>query len=123
MLLLLNMELVEVQNAADKYDEISDSIQLILRKFGLTQNELKVYNHLIQNDPKQANEIGKDLKIYRTETYRILKSLENKGMVNIIFDKPTKFIGIDYVKALDNLINSQLDRLNELRLVRNSLEK
>ena len=117
------MALVEVQNVADKYDEISDSIQSILRKFGLTQNELKVYNHLIQNDPKQANEIGKDLKIYRTETYRILKSLENKGMVNIIFDKPTKFIGIDYVKALDNLINSQLDRLNELRLVRSSLEK
>ena len=117
------MVLVEVQNTENGYDEISDSIQLILRKFGLTQNELKVYNHLIQSDPKQANEIGKDLKIYRTETYRILKSLENKGMLNIIFDKPSKFVGIDYVKVLDNLINIQLDRLNELRLTRNSLEK
>ena len=117
------MELVEVQNTADGYDKILDSIQSILKKFGLTQNELKVYNYLIKNDPKHANEIGKDLKIYRTETYRILKSLENKGMLNIIFDKPSKFVGIDYAKALDNLINIQLDRLNELRLVRNSLEK
>jgi sugar-specific transcriptional regulator TrmB len=117
------MGLVEVQNTANRYDEISDSIQLILKKFGLTQNELKVYNHLTQNNPKHANEIGKDLKIYRTETYRILKSLKNKGMLKIIFDKPTKFIGIDYSKALDNLINTQLDRLNELRLVRNSLER
>jgi len=44
-------------------------------------------------------------------------------MVNVIFDKPSKFVGIDYAKALDHLINTQINTLNELRLVRNSLLK
>ena len=118
------MALVEVEKTSDEqYDAISDSIQSILKKFGLTPNELKVYNHLIKNGPKRANEIGKDLDIYRTETYRLLNSLQTKGMINTIFDKPTKFVGIDYAKALDLLIHSQIDNLNELRLMRDSISK
>jgi sugar-specific transcriptional regulator TrmB len=118
------MATVEMQQSVDqKYDQIFCSIQSILKKFGLTQNELKVYNHLIRNGPKRANEIGKDLDIYRTETYRLLHSLQTKGMINAIFDKPTKFVGIDYAKALDLLIKSQIENLNELRLMRDSLSK
>ncbi|MBL7015582.1 MAG: helix-turn-helix domain-containing protein, partial [Nitrosopumilus sp.] len=99
------MALVEIEKSSNKqYNAISDSMQSILKKFGLTQNELKVYTHLIKNGPKRANEIGKDLDIYRTETYRLLNSLQTKGMINTIFDKPTKFVGIDYAKALDLLI-------------------
>ncbi len=89
----------------------------------MTPNELKVYNHLIENGPKHANEIGKDLDIYRTEAYRLLNSLQTKGMINAIFDKPTKFLGINYDKALDLLINNQIKNLNELRSMRDSLLK
>jgi len=119
-----NMATVEMQQTADSdYDAISNSMQSILEKFGLTKNELKVYSHLIKNGPKHANEIGKDLEIYRTETYRLLNSLQNKGMINAVYDKPTKFIGIDHAKALDLLINNQIEKLNELRMMRDSLSK
>ncbi|MFB5625078.1 MAG: TrmB family transcriptional regulator [Nitrosopumilus sp.] len=111
------------QTIGSEYGSISNSIKLILKKFGMTENELKVYHHLIKNGPQHANNVGKELKIYRTETYRLLKSLQQKGMVNIIFDKPSKFAAIDYAKALDHLINTQISRLNELRLVRDSLLK
>ena len=118
------MATVEIQQSIDReYGDVYCSMQTVLKKFGLTPNELKVYNHLIENGPKRANEIGKDLDIYRTETYRLLNSLQTKGMINTIFDKPTKFVGIDYAKALDLLINSQIDNLNELRLMRDSISK
>ena len=118
------MALVEAQQSTDSiYEKISNSMKTILKKHGLTENELKVYHHLIQNGPKHANQIGKDLNIYRTEIYRLLNSLKEKGMVDMINDKPTKFVGIDYAKAIDVLINSQLDNLNELRLFRSKLVK
>ena len=118
------MALVKVEKTSNSHrDAISYSMESVLEKFGLTPNELKVYAHLIKNGPKHANEIGKDLEIYRTETYRLLNSLQNKGMINVIFDRPTKFIGIDYAKALDLLINNQIKKLNELRLMRDSLSK
>ncbi len=118
------MVTVEIQKSIDReYGDVYYSIQTVLKKFGLTPNELKVYNHLIENGPKHANEIGKDLDIYRTEAYRLLNSLQTKGMINAIFDKPTKFLGINYDKALDLLINNQIKNLNELRSMRDSLLK
>ena len=118
------MTTVEMQQSVDRdYGAIYHSIQTILKKFGLTPNELKVYNHLIENGPKTANDMGKNLNIYRTETYRLLNSLQNKGMISTIFDKPTKFVGINYAKALDLLINDQIENLNELRSMRDSLLK
>ncbi|MBL7015213.1 MAG: helix-turn-helix domain-containing protein [Nitrosopumilus sp.] len=118
------MATVEIQQSIDReYGDVYCSMQTVLKKFGLTPNELKVYNHLIENGPKRANEIGKDLDIYRTETYRLLNSLQTKGMINAIFDKPTKFVGINYDRALDLLINNQIENLNELRSMRDSLLK
>ena len=116
------MALVEAQQTTD-YENISNLMKSVLKKYGLTDNELKVYDHLIKNGPLHANQIGKNLNIYRTEIYRLLNSLQNKKIVDLINDKPSKFVGIDYAKALDHLINTQIGRLNELRLVRNSLSK
>ena len=116
------MALVESQQTTD-YENISNLMKSVLKKYGLTDNELKVYDHLIKNGPLHANQIGKNLNIYRTEIYRLLNSLQNKKIVDLINDKPSKFVGIDYAKALDHLINTQIGRLNELRLVRNSLSK
>ncbi len=124
IMIIWYMALIEVEKTSnEQYAVILDSVQSILKKFGLTQNELKVYSYLIKNGPKHANEIGKDLEIYRTETYHLLNSLQSKGMINAVYDKPKKFIGIDYAKALDLLINSQIEKLNELRLMRDYLSK
>lgn len=119
-----NMELAKSQQSVDNvYEKISNSMHSILKKHGLTEHELRVYHHLIQNGPKYATQIGKDLNIYRTEIYRLLNSLQEKGMVDLIYDKPTKFVGVEFEKAIDILINSQLDKLNELRLFRSTLVK
>ena len=119
-----NMELAKSQQSVDNvYEKISNSMHSILKKHGLTEHELRVYHHLIQNGPKHATQIGKDLNIYRTEIYRLLNSLQEKGMVDLIYDKPTKFVGVEFEKAIDILINSQLDKLNELRLFRSTLVK
>lgn len=119
-----NMELAKTQQSVDNvYEKISNSMHSILKKHGLTEHELRVYHHLIQNGPKYATQIGKDLNIYRTEIYRLLNSLQEKGMVDLIYDKPTKFVGVEFEKAIDILINSQLDKLNELRLFRSTLVK
>jgi len=73
------MALVGSKTIDVKNNKILDSIRSILKKFELTENELKIYHHLIRNGPQHANEIGKELKIYKTETYCLLNSLQEKG--------------------------------------------
>ncbi len=121
------MALLEIKKSLDSNDErdekISNSVYEILKKFGLTQNESKVYLYLNKNGSKKAKEIAQNQKIPRTQTYHILTTLQNKGIVTVISDRITKFAGIEFEKVLDILINNELKRIEELQLIRSELSE
>ena len=64
------MALLEIKKSFDSNDErvekISNSVYEILKKFGLTQNESKIYLYLNKNGSKKAKEIAQNQKIPRT---------------------------------------------------------
>jgi len=119
------MELTEITRSfrrdIDRYDQISNFMQEILQKLGLTQNESKVYLYLNKNGSKKAKEIAQDQKIPRTQTYHLLTALQNKGMLTIISDRPTRFEGIELERALDILINNEQKRIEDLQLMSSEL--
>ena len=121
------MALVEIQKPFDsnveRYKQISNSVQKILQKLGLTQNESKVYIYLNKNGSKKAKEIAQNQKIPRTQTYHLLTALQHKGMITVVSEKITKFEGIEFEKVLDILINNELKKIEELQLMRSELSE
>ncbi|MEK0360116.1 MAG: helix-turn-helix domain-containing protein [Nitrosopumilus sp.] len=107
----------------DRYEKISNSVQEILEKLGLTKNESKVYTYLNKNGSTKAKIIAQNQNIPRTQTYHLLNELQNKGIVTMISGTPTKFKGIEFEKALDVLINNEIKRIEELQLMRNELSE
>ena len=107
----------------DRYEKISNSVQEILEKLGLTKNESKVYTYLNKNGSTKAKIIAQNQNIPRTQTYHLLNELQNKGIVTMISGTPTKFKGIEFEKALDILINNEVKRIEELQLMRNELSE
>ena len=110
-------------NNIGRYEKISNSIQEILQKLGLTQNESKVYLYLNKNGSKKAKEIAQNQKIPRTQTYHLLTALQNKGIVVVISDRITKFEVIELEKVLEILINNELKRIEDLQSMRSELSK
>jgi HTH-type transcriptional regulator, sugar sensing transcriptional regulator len=119
-----NGELMEV------YDEKTDSrrflktdktvnkqlstIEETLARFGLLKNEIKVYLYLARAGEKKAGEIAEAISLHRTETYRILRDLEKKGILFSIFEKPLKFTAVQLDKAIDLLVDAQKMKINLL---------
>ncbi|MGH9877449.1 MAG: TrmB family transcriptional regulator [Nitrososphaerales archaeon] len=89
----------------------ASKIQAELVKFGLTPNEAKVYIYLAKYGHRRAVEIAKSIHIPRTETYHLLSSLQNKGLVTATFQHPIKFNAVPFDKALNILIEIEKDRL------------
>ncbi len=110
-------------NNIGRYEKISNSIQEILQKLGLTQNESKVYLYLNKNGSKKAKEIAQNQKIPRTQTYHLLTALQNKGIVVVISDRITKFEVIELEKVLEILINNELKRIEDLQSMRSELSE
>ncbi len=63
----------------------------MLIRYDLTPNQAKVYLFLSKIGIKTASEVSKSLSIPRTETYHLLSTLQQKGIIFSIFGKPTKF--------------------------------
>jgi len=100
------------------------SVEVIEKTFcrlGLSKNEVKVFMYLARTGEHKASEISEALSLHRTETYRILRDLEKKGLVSSVFEKPLKFIATPFEKALGVLIETKKMRINLLERKKESL--
>lgn len=92
-----------------------DKLKEDLAKFGLTTNQAKVYIFLGKYGSKTAPEVCKSLKLPRTETYHLLTTLQNKGIVSATFQHPIRFTALPLEKAVWVLVNAEKERVNSLQ--------
>ncbi|MDE1762822.1 MAG: TrmB family transcriptional regulator [Thaumarchaeota archaeon] len=91
-----------------------EKIKSEIVKFGLTQNQAKIYIYLGKYGAKTAPEVVKSLGMPRTETYFILNTLQNKGIVTAEFSSPTRYAALPIEQAMSTLINTEKENLNIL---------
>jgi sugar-specific transcriptional regulator TrmB len=82
-------------------------IEKALFRLGLSKNEIRVYVYIARTGEHKASEISEALSLHRTETYRILRDLEKRGLISSVFEKPLKFIATPFEKAVDTLIETK----------------
>jgi HTH-type transcriptional regulator, sugar sensing transcriptional regulator len=97
------------------------TIEENLARFGLLKNEIRVYMYLARSGEKKAGEIAESISLHRTETYRILRDLEKKGIVFSIFEKPLKFTAVPLDKAIDLLVDAQKMQIKMLEQEKTNL--
>lgn len=96
-------------------------IEDTLSRFGLIRNEIRVYLYLARAGERKASEIAEAISLHRTETYRILRDLEKKGLVYSAFEKPLKFTAVPLEKAIDLLLDAQKMKIKLLEKEKMSL--
>ena len=86
-----------------------------LLEYGLTETEGKIYIYVAKRGPSAAGEIARALTIRRGQTYNILKTLQEKGIVETVPGRPIRFSAIPLPKAIDALLEAhkQKERLME----------
>jgi len=82
-------------------------IEGMFQKLGLSKNEIRVYVYLARSRERKASEVSEALSLHRTETYRILRDLEKRGLVSSVFEKPLKFIATPFERAIEALIEAK----------------
>ena len=78
-----------------------------LRDFGFTENECNVYIFVAKSGIVKAGEIASSLKIHKGQVYRILKNLQNKGIVESTLEFPSRFTAMPFEKVIDIIIKAK----------------
>jgi len=112
-----------VEEGLFQVDNPIHELTRMLIRYDLTPNQAKVYLFLSKIGIKTASEVSKSLSIPRTETYHLLTTLQQKGIIFSIFGKPTKFNAVGVEQSLEILVNNERNRINELDLGKKNIIK
>ncbi|MCH6585677.1 MAG: TrmB family transcriptional regulator [Thaumarchaeota archaeon] len=113
----------ETDTAMYKHKLTLEKIKNELINFGLTKSQAKVFIYLGKYGSKTASEIAKALQLPRTETYHLVNSLQNIGLVVAELAHPTKYTALDMKKAISTLVNQEQERIDNLANKEESLSE
>ena len=116
-----NSPLWNLLNKEKKPFNFLENIEKTLLEFDLSRNEIKVYLSLARSGVQKARDISDSLSLHRTETYRILRDLEKRGLLSCIIDKPLKFTAVPFSDAYDILIKTKKLNIQLLELKKKDL--
>jgi sugar-specific transcriptional regulator TrmB len=91
-----------------------EKIRNELINFGLTKSQAKVFMYLGKYGSRTASEIAKALQLPRTETYHLVNSLQNIGLVLAELAHPTRYTAKDMKEAISTLVKQEQERIDDL---------
>ena len=85
-----------------------------LQEYGLTRNEARVLLFLAKTGLSKASGVSRAVQINRTETYRTIRNLQHRGLVESTLERPVRFQSAPFEKCLQILIDERKAKLKIL---------
>jgi len=85
-----------------------------LSSFGLNKNEINVYLFLVRFGKQKASRIAENLGITRSETYKILRSLESQGIILRLVEKPYKYLAIPVEDVFNMFLKKEYEQVKQI---------
>jgi sugar-specific transcriptional regulator TrmB len=103
--------------------EALKSINQALSRFKLNKNEIRVYLYLARFGAHKAQSVAEAVGVHRTEAYKILRRLEQQGLVSRVMERPMKFLAIPFENVLSNLIEERRQKVYQMEQRKTELLK
>jgi hypothetical protein len=91
---------------ADKEDPLIAGRLADLQAMGLSHQEAVLYSRLVALGPSSARRASESAHLPREDSYRILKRLESKGLVEVVLGNPSIFLAIEPRAAVKSFVSS-----------------
>jgi sugar-specific transcriptional regulator TrmB len=99
----------------------TENILKILKDFGLTKKEGEIYVFLAKHGVQRSGEIANGIKTHRGEVYRMLKSLQTKGLIHSTLESPSRFATVPFETAIDSFIKTKKEEVASVESARQDL--
>jgi len=80
-----------------------------LKSLGLTERESEVYIALSKRKTMKAGDLSRQVSLHKAQVYRILDSLEEKGLVDSTLEVPARFTAVPLEKYLNLSIKARME--------------
>ncbi len=98
-----------------------DGIHEMLTQYGFSDEEAETYIFLAAIGPASAGTVAKRFNYNRMKAYRLLKSLEEEGLVHSIVGRPVRYVVVPIEEIVEKRIEEASKRLSELEESRSTV--
>ena len=98
-----------------------ENIKKILKDFGLTETEGKIYLFLARRGALKGTEIARRVKKDKAQVYHVLKSLQAKGLVEATLEAPIRFTTVPFEKVVESAIQAKRDEAARIENIKQEL--
>ena len=110
-------------STSNVHKQVIDELQIQFSKFGIPSNQSKVYIYLGKYGSKTAPEVCHALRLPRTETYRLLATLQSKGVISSTYAHPIKFSSLPLDKTIKLMVDMEKERVKKLEARKDEISK
>ncbi len=97
------------------------TVKEVLRSLKVTEKEADVYLFLSRHGVLKCSEISKAMKKHKSQIYRILKILQNKGLLQATLESPNRFSAVPFETVLDLGITTKIDEAKHFENARKEI--
>ncbi|MBN1357304.1 hypothetical protein JW988_00890 [Candidatus Bathyarchaeota archaeon] len=87
------------------------ALKTTLEKFGVTKQEAEVYLFLAKRWALKTGQISKQMKKNKGQIYRLLTSLQEKGLVETTLEFPTRYVAVPLERVLSSFIQTKREEV------------
>ncbi len=92
-----------------------------LQRIGLSHYEALVFVNLARAGAATAGELARASGVNRVQTYRALDSLESRGLVEVILDRPRRYAALAVDQAFDMILGEKQAEIEAIDAIRKRL--
>lgn len=93
----------------------SRELMAAMQAYGLDENEARLYFHLSRLGPSRAADVAMAAGTKRTDAYRLLDRLADKGFASKSLERPTRYIPRPAVEALQAALEARFREADRLQ--------
>jgi hypothetical protein len=86
-------------------------------------DEANLYLHLVAAGPSRASDVAETLHMHRSEVYRAMERLEERGLVRSSGERPTLYAAVEIGALLDAQMGARVAEVESLRASRREIEE
>jgi sugar-specific transcriptional regulator TrmB len=101
------LDRTETRNSPDHLSDV--------QQMGLSHQEAVLYSCLVALGPSSARHVSESARMPREDSYRTLKRLEARGLVQVELGNPSIFVAVDPRTAVRSFVGSIERRSDELK--------
>jgi|SRR3989344_5276802 len=90
------------------------SYEDVLKEYGLSDNEVKIYLTILKIGESTVQKIAKNSEIVRTTTYNILESLQHKGLISFVVKEKIKHFQAADPRVIPEILEEKRKRIKEI---------